>query len=145
MKVVIQKVLFSSVEVEGKTIGEIRKGLNVLVGFTQGDNEEKVKWMASKIVNLRIFEDKNDVMNLSLKDVGGDILTVSQFTLYADAIKGNRPSYMKALGGEESIILYDKFNKELEHLKINVETGEFGASMKVNILNDGPTTIIIEK
>ena len=145
MKVVIQKVLSSSVEVNGEIVGSISKGLNVLVGFTQGDDEDKAKWMVNKIVNLRIFEDDNDVMNLSLKDVGGEVLTVSQFTLYGDAIKGNRPSYIKALKGDESTVLYEKFNEEFKKHDVNVQTGIFGADMKVNIINDGPTTIIIEK
>ena len=126
-----------------KVVGEIAKGLVLLVGFTYGDNEDNINKMVKKILNLRIFDDENGVMNKSVLDVNGTILSVSQFTLYADTKKGNRPSYIKALNGDEAIILYDLFNKELKKY-IDVQTGIFGADMKVNIMNDGPVTIFLE-
>ena len=143
MKVVIQRSLNSNVKVDGKIVGSIDKGLVILVGFTQGDDELIIDKMVDKIINLRIFEDENGVMNKSLLENGGDILSISQFTLYADTKKGRRPSYINALNGEESIKLYDLFNNKLRNY-VKVETGIFGADMKVSILNDGPTTIIIE-
>ena len=143
MKVVIQRSLESNVKVNGKIVGSIDKGLVILVGFTEGDNELIIDKMIDKIINLRIFEDENGVMNRSLLENGGDILSISQFTLYADTKKGRRPSYVNALNGEESIKLYDLFNNKLREF-VKVETGVFGADMKVSILNDGPTTIIIE-
>ena len=114
MKVVVQKVNEASVKVDGKIVGEISRGLLVFVGFTEGDNLDKINFMVNKIINLRIFEDSNDVMNLSVKDVDGGILSISQFTLYGDAIKGNRPSYIKALKSDEASILYEEFNKKLK-------------------------------
>lgn len=144
MKVLVQKSLESSVSVNNKVIGSIDKGLVLLVGFTQGDNEEIINYMVNKIIHLRIFDDENGIMNKSILDNGGDILSISQFTLYGDASKGNRPSYIHALNGEEAIILYDKFNEELRKY-VKVETGKFGAEMKVSITNDGPTTIILER
>ena len=144
MKVVVQRVKKSSVVVDNNVVGKIDKGLLVLVGFTEGDSINEIKWMVNKLVNLRIFDDDAGVMNLSVKDVGGAILSVSQFTLYGDAKKGNRPTYIKALGGEEATVLYDKFNELLSE-EIHVETGIFGADMEVNLINDGPITIIIEK
>lgn len=144
MKVIVQRVSKASVRVENKVVGEIKQGLMVLVGFTDDDNEDKIKWMINKILNLRIFDDSNGIMNLSVKDINGSILSISQFTLYGDAIKGNRPSYIKALNGERAKVLYDKFN-ELFTEKIKVETGVFGADMKVSLINDGPVTIVIEK
>lgn len=144
MKVVIQRSKKSSVSVDNKIVGEIPFGLTLLVGFTEGDNEEKIDYMVKKILNLRIFDDENGIMNRSVLDVSGSILSVSQFTLYADTRKGNRPSYINALGGEQAEPLYNAFNKKLaEH--INVATGIFGAEMLVNIENDGPITIIIER
>lgn len=145
MKVVIQKVLNSSVLIDNEIVGEIGKGLLVLVGFTDGDNEEKIDYMVNKIINLRVFEDENDVMNLSVKDVSGEILSVSQFTLYGDANKGNRPSYVKALASDKAKVLYEMFNEKLKDTGINIQTGIFQADMKVSLVNDGPTTIIIEK
>ena len=145
MKVVVQRVKKASVEVNEKIVGKIDSGVLLLVGFTYDDDIEKLKWMARKIVNLRIFDDENGVMNLSLKDVGGSVLSVSQFTLYADPKKGNRPSYVNALNGEEAVILYDKFNEILRDENIKVETGIFGEEMEVNLINDGPITIIVEK
>lgn len=145
MKVVVQRVKKASVEVNKEIVGKIDNGVLLLVGFTYDDDIEKLKWMARKIVNLRIFDDENGVMNLSLKDVGGSVLSVSQFTLYADPKKGNRPSYVNALNGEEAVILYDKFNEILRNDDIKVETGMFGEEMEVSLVNDGPITIIVEK
>jgi len=145
MKVVVQRVDNSKVEVDGKVTGSIDKGLMLLVGFTKTDGESEIDWMVKKIVNLRIFDDENGVMNLSLKDVGGSILSVSQFTLYGDAKKGNRPSYINALGGDEAIKLYELFNEKLRSENVVVETGVFGADMKVSLVNDGPVTILLEK
>ena len=144
MRVLVQRSNNASVEINNKVVGKIRNGLVLLVGFTDGDNIETIKYIVNKIINLRIFPDENDVMNKSILDYGGDILSISQFTLYADTKKGNRPSYMKALRGEESIKLYDMFNEELERY-IHVEKGVFGADMIVNISNVGPTTILLEK
>ena len=144
MRALVQRSGKSSVVVEGKTIGKTDSGMVVLVGFTEGDNQEKIEYMAKKIVNLRIFDDENGVMNKSILDYGGSILSISQFTLYADTKKGNRPSYINAMGGEDAIKLYESFNKELEKY-VHVETGKFGAEMTVNITNDGPITIMLEK
>ena len=145
MKVVIQRSNEASVKVKDKIVGKIDKGLLVLVGFTYGDTIKEIKYLANKIVNLRIFDDENGIMNKSIKDVGGSILSVSQFTLYADASKGNRPSYINALKESEARILNDIFNDELKKLGIKVETGIFREDMIVSITNIGPTTIIIEK
>ena len=144
MKVVVQKVKEAKCTVDGKVTGEIKNGLMLLVGFTEGDNKEIIEKMALKIVNLRIFEDDNNVMNLSLLDVKGSILSISQFTLYADTKKGNRPSYINALKGEEATLLYDLFNEELRKYT-HVETGIFGADMDISLINSGPTTIILER
>lgn len=143
MRVVVQRSLNSLVEVNSKVTGKIDKGLVLLVGFTNNDSEENILKMVPKILNLRIFNDENGVMNKSILDVKGSILSISQFTLYADTKKGNRPSYIKALKSEDASILYDRFNEELKKY-INVETGIFGADMKVNIINDGPVTILLE-
>lgn len=143
MRCVIQKVNKSSVTVDGKLISEIGRGLNVLVGFTDTDTEEDIKYCVRKIVNLRVFEDENDVMNLSVLDVKGEILSISQFTLYGDTRKGNRPSYVRALGGDKALPMYERFN-ELLNQEVPTKGGVFGADMKVEILNDGPTTIIID-
>ena len=144
MRVLVQRSMDSSVIVDGKITGSIDKGLVLLVGFTEGDNLDKINYLINKILNLRVFDDENGVMNKSILEVGGSILSISQFTLYADTSKGNRPSYMKALRGEESTKLYDLFNEELRK-HIHVETGVFGADMKVNIKNDGPCTILLER
>ena len=144
MKVVVQRVKEANVTVNKKIVGKIDKGLLLLVGFTYNDNDETISWMINKILNLRIFDDTNGIMNLSIKDINGSILSVSQFTLYAECNKGNRPSYTKALNKDEATLLYDKFNQKLKE-KIKTETGIFGADMKVNLTNDGPITIIIEK
>ena len=144
MKVVIQRSKNASVEVDNKVVGKIDNGLVILVGFTENDNENIIDKMVNKVINLRIFDDENGVMNKSLLDGNGDILSISQFTLYADTKKGRRPSYIKALRGEESTILYDIWNNKLKEAGINVETGIFGADMKVSLINDGPVTIIID-
>ena len=143
MRCVIQKVNKSSVTVDGKVISEIGRGLNVLVGFTDTDTEEDIKYCVRKIVNLRVFEDENDVMNRSVIDEKGEILSISQFTLYGDTRKGNRPSYVRALGGDKALPMYERFN-ELLNQEVPTKGGIFGADMKVEILNDGPTTIIID-
>ena len=143
MKVVIQRVRNASVSVDGKLINQIDKGFVVLVGFTQEDTSLDIDYIVKKVVNLRVFDDENGVMNKSILDDGGSILSISQFTLYADAKKGNRPSYIKALNGSESIKLYDEFNKKLSQ-HISVFPGVFGADMQVLLINDGPVTIIID-
>lgn len=142
MKTVIQRVTEARVEVDGKVTGEIKKGFLVLVGFTHGDTEADCIKTAKKISGLRIFSDENDKINLSLKDVGGDILCVSQFTLYADCSHGNRPSFVNAARPELAEPLYDFFCRELEKYA-HTERGIFGADMKVSLLNDGPFTVII--
>ena len=144
MRVVVQRVKSSSVKVNEEIVGSIDKGLLVLVGFTHDDNIDKIKWMVNKIINLRVFDDENGIMNKSVCDIGGSVLSVSQFTLYADSNKGNRPSYINAMNQEEASKLYDIFNKELSE-KINTQTGIFRADMQVELINDGPITIIIEK
>ena len=143
MRCVIQKVNKSSVVVDGKIVSEIGKGLNVLVGFTETDTLEDIKYCVRKIVNLRVFEDENNVMNRSVIDEKGGILSISQFTLYGDSRKGNRPSYIKALGGDKALPMYEKFNELLNEV-VPTKGGVFGADMKVEIHNDGPTTIIID-
>ena len=145
MRVVVQGSKFSSVTINDIVNGQINSGLTLLVGFTYNDNEKVIDYMVDKVINLRIFDDENGVMNKSLLETSGSILSISQFTLYGDASKGRRPSYIKALRGEEAIILYDTFNKKLREKGIDVQTGIFGAEMFVNILNDGPVTILLEK
>ncbi len=144
MKVIVQRAEKAKVIVNKKVVGQIDKGLMLLVGFTEGDDIDKVKYLTKKIVNLRIFPDNDGIMNKSLLDIKGSILSVSQFTLYADTHKGNRPSYKNALNGIESKKLYDVFNKELKEYT-KVETGIFGADMDVEFVNIGPTTIIMER
>lgn len=143
MRVVVQRSKYSKVEVDSKLVNEISLGLVLLVGFTEGDSEKEIEKIAKKIVNLRIFDDENGVMNKSILDVGGQILSISQFTLYGDATKGNRPSYIKALNGKEAIKLYERFNMELNRY-VKTLSGVFGADMEVSILNDGPVTILLE-
>lgn len=143
MKVLVQRSLDSSVEVDEKIVGKIEKGLVLLVGFTENDSIEDINKLVKKVLNLRIFDDQDGIMNKSILDINGEILCISQFTLYANTKKGNRPSYIEALNGECAIKLYDKFNEELKKY-IHVETGVFGADMKVNITNDGPVTIMLE-
>lgn len=145
MKVVVQRVSEASVTVTSRIVGKIDKGLLLLVSFTDGDNDEVIDWMVRKISNLRIFDDESGVMKLSILDVGGKILSISQFTLYANCKKGNRPSYINALGGEEAVLLYDKFNDGLRKCGLETEEGIFGEDMKVSLINDGPVTIILEK
>lgn len=143
MKVVAQRSKYSKVCVDKKIVNEINSGLVLLVSFTQTDTIDSVLKMVKKIANLRIFDDENGIMNKSILDVGGEILSISQFTLYADTTKGNRPSYFKALNGEEAIKLYEKFNEEMNKLVVT-KPGIFGAEMEVSITNDGPITIIME-
>lgn len=145
MKVVVQKVLNASVVVNKEEVGKINSGLLIFVGFTHNDNISNIKYIVNKIVNLRIFEDNNNVMNLSAKELNKELLVVSQFTLYADTSKGNRPSYINSLKHEEASVLYDLFVEELKKSNLKVETGIFRSDMKVNLINDGPTTIMIEK
>ena len=144
MRVLVQRSLESSVSVDGKVVGSIDKGLVLLVGFTHDDDSSKIDYLINKVLNLRIFDDEDGVMNKSILDVGGSILSISQFTLYADTKKGNRPSYINAMSGDKSTLLYDEFNKKLKE-SIHVETGIFGADMKVSITNDGPVTILLER
>ncbi len=145
MRVVLQRVSSASVTVSEKIVGEIQKGLLVLVGIEDADVQEDIDWLATKITQLRIFGDANEVMNLSVQDVNGDILVVSQFTLHAATKKGNRPSYIKASKPEIAIPLYEQFVSTLENkLGKRVATGIFGADMKVALLNDGPVTIIMD-
>ena len=144
MRVLVQRALSSSVTVDNEVIGRIDKGAVLLVGFTEGDNSDKIDYMVNKVLNLRIYDDSNGVMNKSILDVGGSILSVSQFTLYADSKKGNRPSYINAMNGEKAISLYEEFNNKLSRY-VPVETGKFGADMLVDIKNDGPVTIMLER
>lgn len=145
MKIILQKVKKASVSVDNKVVGCIDKGYCLLVGVHKESTEEDAKYLAKKIAQARLFEDENDKINLSLKDVGGSILSVSQFTLYADTKKGNRPSFTSAAGAEKANELYEKFNKFLKEEGVTVETGIFQTMMEVNIVNDGPVTIVYEK
>lgn len=144
MRVVVQRSLDSYVLVNGKITGSIDKGLVVLVGFTHDDDINDIDYIVKKIINLRIFDDKDGVMNLSIKDTSLNILSISQFTLYADTKKGNRPSYVNAMKSDDATKLYDLFNERLKMNGINVQTGIFGENMDVHIRNDGPVTIIID-
>ena len=145
MKAVIQRVSEASVTINGFKVANIRKGLLVLLGIEEADNYEDINWLVSKIANLRIFGDENQVMNLSLKEVDGDMIVVSQFTLYALTKKGNRPSYIKAAKPEIAIPLYERFIIQMEtEIGKKVQTGQFGTDMKVSLLNDGPVTILID-
>jgi D-tyrosyl-tRNA(Tyr) deacylase len=145
MRVVLQRVSSASVTVSEKIVGEIQKGLLVLVGIEDADTQEDIDWLVAKITQLRIFGDANGIMNLSVEEVNGDVLVVSQFTLHAATKKGNRPSYIKAARPEVAIPIYEKFVTTLEHkLGKKVPTGIFGADMKVALLNDGPVTIVID-
>jgi len=145
MKIILQKVKKASVSVDNKIVGSIDKGFCLLVGVHKESTEEDARYLAKKIAQARLFEDENDKINLSLKDVGGSILSVSQFTLYADTKKGNRPSFTSAAGAEKANELYEKFNKYLKEEGVTVETGIFQTMMEVNIVNDGPVTIVYEK
>ncbi|GBG08715.1 D-tyrosyl-tRNA(Tyr) deacylase [Paenibacillus agaridevorans] len=144
MRVVVQRSKEASVSVEGETVGAIRHGLVLLVGLTHEDGKEEVRWMADKVAGLRIFEDEGGKMNHSVLDVGGDILSVSQFTLYGDCRKGRRPNFMAAARPEQAEELYDYFNGLLREIGLKVETGRFGAMMDVSLVNDGPVTLILE-
>jgi D-aminoacyl-tRNA deacylase len=145
MKIVLQRVLSASVEIDHKIVAEIQQGLLVLIGIEDADNQEDTDWLVSKIVNLRIFPDENEVMNLSVKDIDGEIIVVSQFTLHASTKKGNRPSYIKASKPEIAIPIYENFVQKLRfEFGKKIQTGVFGADMKVSLVNDGPVTIVID-
>lgn len=144
MRVVVQRAKNSSVSVNNTCVGKISSGLVLLVAFTDSDTLETINYMVKKVIGLRIFPDENGVMNKNILDYGGEILSISQFTLYGDATKGNRPSYIKAAKGEIAKPMYEKFNELLSNY-VKVETGIFGADMEVNIINVGPTTILLEK
>lgn len=144
MRAVVQRVKSSKVEVDNKVIGEIGKGINLLVGISKEDTKEDIDYIVRKVLGMRIFEDEDERMNFSLQDVDGELLVISQFTLYGDCRKGKRPDFMKAQGGDRAVELYNElveaFRKEVPNLK----TGEFGADMKVEIINDGPVTLLLE-
>ena len=145
MRAVIQRVSNASVTIDGKLKSHINKGLLIFLGIEDADNAEDIEWLSAKIINLRIFDDENGVINISVKDVSGDILLVSQFTLHASTIKGNRPSYLRASKPEIAIPLYEMMITQLEiDSEKKIFTGEFGADMKVELLNDGPVTILID-
>ncbi|MDD7392452.1 D-aminoacyl-tRNA deacylase [Fusobacterium gastrosuis] len=144
MRTVIQRVKYAQVQINGLTVGKIEKGFLILLGINHNDTMKEVKWLANKIKDLRIFEDENDKMNLSLKDVNGEVLIISQFTLYGNCIKGRRPSFIDAAKPELANELYLKFIDEFRSFDIKTETGKFGADMKVELLNDGPVTLIID-
>jgi D-tyrosyl-tRNA(Tyr) deacylase len=145
MKSVIQRVSSASVTIENKIVAQINQGLLILIGIEDADNQEDINWLTTKIANLRIFADENEVMNLSVKDIKGEIIVVSQFTLQAATKKGNRPSYIKAAKPEIAIPLYENFVSQMENeIGKKVQTGQFGADMKVALINDGPVTIIID-
>ena len=142
MRILVQRSNYASVSIDNKIVGEIPSGLVLLVGFTNRDNEETIDYMINKVINLRIFEDENGVMNKSVLQENGEILCISQFTLYANAQKGNRPDYSQAMHGENAIKLYDLFCEKLNAI-VPTKKGIFGADMKVSLINDGPTTIMI--
>ena len=144
MRVIVQRSKASEVKVNNEVVGQIKKGMVILVGFTAGDNEEVINKIVKKVVNLRIFDDEEGIMNKSILDTEGEILAISQFTLYANTKKGNRPSYIEALNGAEAIKLYQLFVQKLKDY-VKVETGIFGADMLVTINNDGPVTITLEE
>ena len=145
MKLVVQRVKNAKVEVDEKTVGSIKQGFLVLLGVTHTDTRSEADYLVKKLCNLRVFEDENGKMNLGLKDVGGELLIVSQFTLYADCSQGNRPSFINAAKPDVANELYEYFCEKCKEQNIKVEKGIFGADMKVNLLNDGPVTIILEK
>ena len=144
MRVVLQRVAHASVTVEEKVIGKIQRGFLLLVGVTHDDAMEDMEYLVRKIIQMRIFEDEEGKLNRSIQDVGGEILSVSQFTLYADTKKGNRPSFSKAAPGDVALEMFEQFNGLLRETGIPVETGQFGADMKVELLNDGPVTILLD-
>ena len=145
MRVVLQRVSRAEVRIDGEVIGRVGVGFCLLVGFTHGDTTDSVKWMAEKVAGLRLFADAEGKMNLALPDVGGGVLVVSQFTLYGNAGKGRRPSFIDAARPEEAIPLYEQFLAELKGLGLKVESGRFGAMMEVELVNDGPVTLLLEK
>ena len=145
MRVVLQRVNHAAVRIDGETVGQIQKGYLLLVGLAPEDTDEQLDWMVHKIVNLRVFEDENGKLNRALANVNGEILSISQFTLYADVKHGNRPGFSKAAKPEIAAPLYDRFNEKLRQTGVHVETGRFGADMKVELENDGPVTILYEK
>ena len=144
MRAIVQRVKSSKVSVDGEVIGSISKGFNVLLGISKEDTLEDIKYIKDKIINLRVFEDENDKMNLSLLDVKGEILLISQFTLYGDCRKGRRPNFMEVMGGEEARSLYETTLEAFKESGLKVEKGEFGAHMVVDIVNDGPVTIMLD-
>lgn len=144
MRAVIQRVKEAEVKISSKIVGKIGKGLLVLLAVHADDTEDKIEKMATKIINLRIFGDKDDKMNLSVRDVGGEILIVSQFTLYGDISKGNRPSFIESARPDKAVPYYEKFVEKIEGSGLKTETGEFGAMMEVSLINDGPVTVIID-
>ena len=144
MRVVLQRVAHASVTVEEKVIGKIQRGFLLLVGVTHDDSMKDMEYLVRKIVQMRIFEDEEGKLNRSIQDIGGEILSVSQFTLYADTKKGNRPSFSKAAPGDVALEMFEQFNGLLRDTGIPVETGQFGADMKVELLNDGPVTILLD-
>lgn len=144
MRVVLQRVAHASVTVDEKVIGKIQRGFLLLVGVTHDDTMEDMEYLVRKIVQMRIFEDKEGKLNRSIQDIGGEILSVSQFTLYAETKKGNRPSFTKAAPGDVAIEMFEQFNGLLRETGVPVETGQFGADMKVELLNDGPVTILLD-
>ena len=143
MKIVIQRVSEASVKVEGEIVGEISNGLLLLVGIEESDSQDDADWLTKKVLDLRIFSDENDKMNLSIKDIQGEILCISQFTLIADYKKGNRPSFIRAARPEQATLLFEYFKDLIKKSGIKTESGIFGADMKVNLLNDGPVTIVM--
>lgn len=145
MRLLIQRVSKASVKVEGECVGKINKGFLVFLGITHGDTKENVDYLVNKLYNLRVFEDENEKMNLSIKDINGEILIVSQFTLYADTSHGNRPSFINAAKPYEANELYEYFIEKAKQTGLKIEAGIFGADMKVELLNDGPVTILLEK
>ena len=144
MRAVVQRVSSSKVTVDNRLVGSIGRGFNILIGISNDDTIEDLKYIKDKVLNLRVFEDENDKMNLSLLDVKGEILAISQFTLYGDCRKGRRPNFMNAMGGKDAKELYEKFVDMLKESGLKVETGEFGAHMSVDIQNDGPVTILLD-
>ncbi|REC60344.1 D-tyrosyl-tRNA(Tyr) deacylase [Chryseobacterium pennae] len=144
MKIVIQRVSEANVKVDGKTVGEIEKGLMLLVGIDENDEKADADWLVQKILNLRIFGDEDNKLNLSVKDISGEILCISQFTLIADYKKGNRPSFIKAAKPDKAVPLFDYFKEEMAKSGLKTESGIFGADMKVSLINDGPVTIVMD-
>lgn len=145
MRVLVQRVSRAEVRVLGTAVGRVGRGLVLLVGFTHTDDDEQITWMADKVIGLRVFADGEDKMNLSLADVGGGLLAISQFTLYGDAVKGRRPSFVDAARPERALSLYERFVAMLRERGIHTETGEFGAVMEVELVNDGPVTLWLER